>query len=50
MLTAYCTRDKCGTKKITHIKKERRDLHKEKMENGQRAMMKNAAVATKQEK
>ena len=23
MLTAYCTRDKCGTKEITHIKKER---------------------------
>ena len=50
MLTTYCTRDKCGTKEITHMKKEKRDLRKEKMENGQRAMMKNVAVTTKQEK
>lgn len=37
MLTTYCTRDKCVTKEITHMKKEKRDFRKEKMENGQRA-------------
>jgi len=40
----------CGTKEITHMKKEKRDLPKEKMDNSQRTIMKNVVVAIKQEK
>jgi len=39
-----------GTKEITYMKKEKRDLPKEKMDNSQRTMMKHVVVAIKKEK
>lgn len=39
-----------GTKEITYMKKEKRDLPKEKIDNSQRTMMKHVVVAIKKEK